>query len=76
MPAFEIAYIPTVPELDLDDTGSTATKAALATLKIISEQNGFIRLFYGQQVESKETTQLCIGASPCFIALSTAQRLA
>ncbi|KAI9745167.1 MAG: hypothetical protein M1818_001445 [Claussenomyces sp. TS43310] len=60
-PVTEIANIAIKAGVDLSDEGTTAYKTWSEILRIISNQDGYQRLYWGPTIEDPSLIQLCIG---------------
>lgn len=63
-PVTEIAYLP-INTNNYDLASGEGKKVWDATLKAISEQQGFKRLSWGFQIENPSVAQMAIGTSHC-----------
>ncbi len=60
-PTTEIAYLPLIPGIDLDNESSDAGKIWQEALATIAAQDGYQRASWGTQEEAKDTLLLLIG---------------
>ncbi|KAK3077699.1 hypothetical protein LTS18_009539, partial [Coniosporium uncinatum] len=58
--ATEVAFLPLIPGVDIDNEKSLDCKVWKDCLVTLSEQDGFIKSFYGRQVENKDMLQWMI----------------
>jgi len=60
--ATEVAFLPLIPGVDIDNEKSFDYKVWKDCLVTLSEQEGFIKSLYGRQVENKDMLQWMIGS--------------
>jgi len=66
-PVTQIFYLSIPVEHPLEDATSGAGRRWAEVLELIAESPGFLRLYWGRQVEESKKVQLHIGSSPSFV---------
>lgn len=68
IPATQVASLPLIPGLDIEDPNTAAGKVWSDTLALLRDQEGYQRSYYGRYVESPNLLQFLVGMT--FLAWS------
>lgn len=59
--ATEIANVPLLPGIDIEDSDSAAGKVLTDFFNILRQQEGLQRIYHGRQIENPNIWQLLVG---------------